>query len=520
MQTGRRARGLLAFLSAAIGIGCLRAAYLMLGAASLPATAGDAILAAILAICGIVCVLGSLLLWFRLSDRPRVETGKTPRFGRYGAGDEESRSRLVPALVVVALAGAAALATHQFAFLRLIESPSTVAETQEAEEPAPTAPQSPSTAEPAAGPSPGAEAVSPGPAAPVSGEPKPAVTSPASQETAAAPPPAPPPAPETTAPETPPAVTTVPMPEPEAMPTQADGHRDAVVWLSLAPDGRSFLSAGTDRTIKLWDIAGRQLIRTVATHSDMARVAVFLPGGTQIVTAGDDGEIVLRSTADGAPLHVFSTKDHGGVNKIAISGDGRRMVSGHSAGTVLLWDLEKRAALHVERAHGWSVAGVAISDDGKRALSGSIDGDLKLWDVESGTLLRYWGGHERGAYGMAFTRDGKQAVTGSGDRTIKLWDLESGRELKRFEGHSQTIYAIALSADGSRILSGSLDGTARLWDIASGAELALYVGHSGPVYSVAFGPDGTILTGGYDRTIRIWPESGGNALAVLAGSPE
>ena len=520
MQTGRRARGLLAFLSAAIGIGCLRAAYLMLGAASFPATAGDAILAAILAICGIVCVLGSLLLWFRLSDRPRVETEKTPRFGRYGAGDEESRSRLVPALVVVALTGAAALATHQFAFLRYIESPSTVAETQEAEEPVPTAPQSPSTAEPAAGPSPGAEAVSPGPAAPVSGEPKPAVSSPASQETAAAPPPAPPPAPETTAPETPPAVTTVPMPEPEAVPTQADGHRDAVVWLSLAPDGRSFLSASTDRTIKLWDIAGRQLIRTVATHSDMARVAVFLPGGTQIVTAGDDGEIVLRSTADGATLHVFSTKDHGGVNKIAISGDGRRMVSGHSAGTVLLWDLEKRAALHVERAHGWSVAGVAISDDGKRALSGSIDGDLKLWDVESGTLLRYWGGHERGAYGMAFMHDGKQAVTGSGDRTIKLWDLESGRELRRFEGHSQTIYAIALSADGSRILSGSLDGTARLWDIASGAELALYVGHSGPVYSVAFGPDGTILTGGYDRTIRIWPESGGNALAVLAGSPE
>ncbi len=513
MQTGRHARGLLAILSAAIGIGCLRAAYLMLGAASLPATAGDAVLAAVLAVCGIVCVLGSLLLWFRLSDRPRVETENTPRFGRYGAGAEGSSSRLVPALAVMALAGAAALATSEFALLRYVESPSTVAETQETEEPAPST-------EPAAGPSPSVEAVAPEPAVPVSGEPKPAVTSPAAQETAATPPPAPPAAPETAAPETPPAVTTVPMPKPEAVPTQADGHRDAVVWLSLAPDGKSFLSASTDKTIKLWDMAGRQLIRTVATHADMTRVAMFLPDGGQIVTAGDDGEIVLRTLADGAPLHVFSTKDHGGVNKIAISADGRRMVSGHSAGTVLLWDLEKRAALHVERAHGWSVAGVAISEDGKRALSGSIDGDLRLWDVEGGTLLRYWGGHERGAYGMAFTHDGKQAVTGSGDRTIKLWDLESGRELKRFEGHSQTVYAIALSADGSRVLSGSLDGTARLWDIASGAELALYVGHSGPVYSVAFGPDGTILTGGYDRTIRIWPEAGGGALSVLAGSPE
>jgi len=520
MQSGWRARGLLALLSAAIGVACLRAAYLTLGAASFPATNGDAILAAALAICGVVCLLGSLLLWFRLSDRPRVGTEETPRFGRYGAGAEGRRSPLVPVLAVITVAGAVALATHQFGFLRYFESPPTDSQSQIAQQPAPTVPQTPSATEPAAGPSPGAEAVSPEPSAPVSGEPEPAVPTPPSQETAAAPPPAPPPAPETAVPETPLAVTTVPMPKPDALPTQADGHHDAVVWLSLSPDGKSFLSTSTDRTIKLWDLAGRKLTRTVASHSDMARVAVFLPDGERIVTAGDDGEIVLRNLSDGAPLHVFSTRDHGGVTKIAISADGKRMVSGHEAGTVLLWDLEKRAALHVERAHGWPVAGVTISADGRRALSGSIDGDLKLWDVETGDLIRYWGGHERGTYGMAFTRDGKQAVTGSGDRTIKLWDLESGRLVRQFEGHSQTVYAIALSGEDTRILSGSLDGTARLWDIENGTEIAQYVGHRGPVYSVAFGPEGTVLTGGYDRAIRIWREAGPPAVAVLAGAPQ
>ena len=61
-----------------------------------------------------------------------------------------------------------------------------------------------------------------------------------------------------------------------------------------------------------------------------------------MLTAGDDGEIVLRSVADGAVLHVFSASDHGGANKLAVSPDGKRAVSVHEAGTIIVWDLEKQ----------------------------------------------------------------------------------------------------------------------------------------------------------------------------------
>lgn len=518
MQVGRLPQGILAIVAAAIGIWCLRAVYLLLGTSSALSWTSDTALVAILAASGLVCLFGAMLVLLRLADRPRVDVQNTQQFGRFAVGTQPSRPLLVPLLAVAGVVGIAALGTHQFGLLHATGQPVAGTEQQKAAEPVPSGSQAP----PAAPATPSAsteDKTSPPPAAPEAPAPaEPTVAPPAPQETAAAPPAAAPPV-ENAPPAAPP-VTTVPMPKPEPMPTQAEGHRDAVVWLSLAADGNSFLSASTDKTIKLWSIPDRKLVRTVASHPDMVRSAIFLPDGARIVTAGDDGEIVVRNLADGAPLHVFSAKDHGGVNKIAISPDGRRMVSGHEAGTVLFWDLEKLVPLHVERAHGWSVAGVAISDDGSRALSGSIDGDLKLWDVDEGTLLRYWGGHERGTYGMAFTHDGKFAVTGSGDRTIKLWDLQSGRLVRQFDGHSQTVYAIALSRDGTRILSGSLDGTARLWDLENGTEIAQYVGHRGPVYSVAFGPEGTVLTGGYDRSIRIWREAGPPAVAVLAGAPQ
>ncbi|MBZ9763181.1 hypothetical protein LB553_20170 [Mesorhizobium sp. CA8] len=165
---------------------------------------------------------------------------------------------------------------------------------------------------------------------------------------------------------------------------------------------------------------------------------------------------MLRQLSDGTVLRVFSSGANGGVRQLKISPDGKRAVSGHDTGSVVVWDLGKGTVLHVLPGHDWSVSSVAISPDGTRALTGSIDGELKLWDIVSGKQLRSWHGHDRGAYGAVFLADGHHAVTGSGDYTIKLWDLDTFKEVRRFDGHSGTVYALALSADGKRLGSVSL----------------------------------------------------------------
>ncbi|WP_244440063.1 WD40 repeat domain-containing protein [Mesorhizobium metallidurans] len=40
-----------------------------------------------------------------------------------------------------------------------------------------------------------------------------------------------------------------------------------------------------------------------------------------------------------------------------------------------------------------------------------------------------------------------------------------------------------------------------------------------PIYAVAFAADGTVLTGGDDRTIRDWPATGGGVM-LFAGAPD
>ncbi|CAH2409689.1 WD40 repeat domain-containing protein [Mesorhizobium escarrei] len=490
----RFADRLLAMLLLAIGLLCFIRAYFALGGES----AGDALASVRLAFfgtAGVVSALAALLFWAGLLPGRSTLAPKTPLFGRDAEMQTAGRPRLRQLFAVVPFLAALALVADQLG--PWSRQPQDAGKSLIAEQPAPSAPQGKDVT----------SAPAPEPEAPVS-----------PSEVALAPPVSPPePAP---APAAPPQIV-APLPQaPPPQPTQPDGHREPVVWLAVAPDGHSIMSASTDRTIKLWDIDGKRLIRTLGVHKDMARTALFLPDGARALTAGDDGEIVLRQLADGAVLQVFSSGQNGGVNKLAISPDGKRAVSGHDTGRVIVWDIEKGSVLHVMPGHDWSISGVAVSPDGTRAISGSIEGTLKLWDIGTGNQLRSWHGHERGPYGALFMADGRHLITGSGDYTIKLWDLDSGREVRRLEGHSGTVYALALSADGKRLLSGSLDGTARLWDMETGRETALFDSRSGPVYAVAFAADGRVLTGGYDRTIRDWPAGGGDAAALFPGAPE
>jgi len=76
--------------------------------------------------------------------------------------------------------------------------------------------------------------------------------------------------------------------------------------------------------------------------------------------------------------------------------------------------------------------------------------------------------------------------------------------------HSAQVRSVAFSPDGFRVLSGGSDRTLKLWDASTGALLRTFVGHSDEVTSIAFSPDGTrVLSGSTDKTIRLWDAATG-----------
>jgi len=79
------------------------------------------------------------------------------------------------------------------------------------------------------------------------------------------------------------------------------------------------------------------------------------------------------------------------------------------------------------------------------------------------------------------------------------------RPVLELVGHEGPVTSAVFLPGGKRALSGGADRTLRLWDLESGTEILQLTGHTDVVRSVAVSPDGTrALSGSADGTFRLW----------------
>jgi WD40 repeat protein len=317
----------------------------------------------------------------------------------------------------------------------------------------------------------------------------------------------------------------LPLPEAQVF----NGHAGPVLAVAIIPGGRQALSAGYDHTLRLWDLATGETVRTFSGHANRVTTVAITPNGRYALSGSADGTLRLWDLESGlwAGQAVCTCTGHKDwVREVALTPDGRYALSAADDHALYLWDLATGRSIRGLLGHTRPVWSCAVSPTGHTALSGAADGTLRLWDLglisgRARTLHEFSGYIEDieaafdpdvqynfGVWGVAFAPDGRRALSGGVDCCLRLWDLDPVREVWTCDTRDE-VDAVAFSPNGRYALAGQRAGKIRLWDLSGPAEhtaaLRTFKGNIGAVLALPLSSDGrTLVTSGGDEFVRVW----------------
>jgi WD40 repeat protein len=319
----------------------------------------------------------------------------------------------------------------------------------------------------------------------------------------------------------------------------------ALRGVAVARNNLLVATAGPDDRVRVYGLADAKLLATIKAPA-VARAVAFSPDSKALAAACVDGSIRTWNVVfvPGQPLppefgkplqsHAHTAQ----ATDIAFPLNAPALFFSSSADkSVRSWKLASDAPTR-SFAHPQSVNCVAFDKLGTHLATGCSDGRLRIFDVAKGTVVKDVIAHNTPnmteVYCVAWSPDGKQVVTASRDQSLKVWDAVSGklvRELKGhkdkvFEkGHQEAVLSAVFTPDGKQVISGGMDRTIKVWNVADGNVVRELVNpafkttaHPGWVYALRFTSDGKhLVSAGAAPRLRgyvaVWDVSSGKLVS-------
>jgi len=278
------------------------------------------------------------------------------------------------------------------------------------------------------------------------------------------------------------------------------GHDTFVGTVCYGADGRTLVSCGWDKQVRIWDVDEGQPnwgTEIQALPHDWHVFSVAMTPDGKYLAAGGVGGFTIWTRKDGSGWKRGKEQRGHSYRSLAISPDGGILALGCSDWTIRLWDLAAMEELRELRGVAGDLRSVDFSSDGALLAASTFGGDLHIWDLTTENQQPIKSGIPATVQSFAFLPGSRSlaiAHSGAEIKGLSVWNPDSTSPRSRIADNRAGNNALAVSPDGRILASADQDATIRLWDLATCQPTGAFHDGVGWVRSLVFSPDGRRLT--------------------------
>ena len=204
--------------------------------------------------------------------------------------------------------------------------------------------------------------------------------------------------------------------------------------ISISPDNKKLISSYSDKYVKIWNLENGQLENNI--YIDIPKVkcniiAIFSKNMKNIICACHD--IIKIINLDTEEHYIMESNNifkyqslQNIITSITISKcDDNVFFVGDKNGNINVLTIDRSIHNHYF-AHTQNVNSLSSSSDGKRIASGSSDYSIVIWDIETGNIINKFTDHYGSVKFVGFSQDNNMLISRSLDDTIRIWDTFNG----------------------------------------------------------------------------------------------
>jgi len=297
-----------------------------------------------------------------------------------------------------------------------------------------------------------------------------------------------------------------------------DGHRDGITCVSKHPGTiSSIASAAADGEIRLWELSNRKCCGTWQGHDGVVRGLCYTPNGQRILSCADDKTIKTwdAENVSATPLETVVCKNMVTGISHARAGD-QFATCGENA---QLWAAGRSVPL---RTFQWGVDSVHLVRfnlvETNLLAAAASDNSVMLYDTRDVGPVRKvvmtlrsnalaWNPMEA----MVFT-------TASEDYNLYSFDVRRlDRPVNVHMDHVAAVVDVDYSPTGKEVVSGSYDKTIRIFPISDGRSREVYhTKRMQRLTNVLWSNDNRYIVSGSDEmNLRLWKARRSEKLGIL-----